>query len=218
MDLTAADINEQQFHDAWRGYRQEEVDDFLDRVAEVVERVQRENMALQQRVRELETVLASARKSEEAMKRTMTAAQRAAEEAIAKARGRAEQLIDEAEEHARRADNEVKQRVAAGEIEVRRRTLEAEQEHNLKRTELDARIDRLLAFEADLKGRLQAFMRQQLRELDSLLKEAAPPAFKDETKVEPRGAGEIALDEMEGGRAEESRTGSPEQTASSDTS
>jgi cell division initiation protein len=212
MDLTAADINEQQFHDAWRGYRQEEVDDFLDRVAEVVERVQRENMALQQRVRELETVLATARKSEEAMKRTMTAAQRAAEEAIAKARGRAEQLITEAEEHARRAGNEVKQRVAAGEIEVRRKTLEAEQEHNLRRTELDARIDRLLAFEADLKGRLQAFMRQQLRELESLLKEATPPAFEDE-------AAEIALDDRaEEGRADKSRSGSPEQAATSDTS
>lgn len=214
MDLTAADINEQQFHDAWRGYRQEEVDDFLDRVSEVVERIQRENMALEQRVRELETVLATARKSEQAMKRSMAAAQRAADEAIAKARARAEQLIGEAEERARRADNEVKQRIAAGEIEVRRRTLEAEQEHNLRRTELDARIDRLLAFEADLKGRLQAFMRQQLRELDSLLKEAAPPAFAEEKPAE------IALDDAaEEGRAEETRAeGTKEQTASSDAS
>ncbi|MBA3629434.1 MAG: DivIVA domain-containing protein, partial [Actinobacteria bacterium] len=27
MDLTAQEIQDKQFHDAWRGYRQEEVDD-----------------------------------------------------------------------------------------------------------------------------------------------------------------------------------------------
>ncbi len=54
MDLTARDIHEKQFHDAWRGYNQEEVDDFLDKVAEVVDLLQRENVAVLGRVRELE--------------------------------------------------------------------------------------------------------------------------------------------------------------------
>jgi DivIVA domain-containing protein len=184
MDLTAADINEQQFHDAWRGYNQEEVDDFLDRVAEVVDRIQRENLALEQRVRELEGVLADARKSEEAMKRTIGAAQRAAEEAIAKAKSRAEQLIGEAEERTRRADNEVKERIAAGELEARRKTLEAEQEHTLRRRELEVAVDRLRAFESDLKGRLQGFLRQQLRELDALLTESEPPLTGSEASQE----------------------------------
>ena len=38
MDVSARNIHEKQFHDAWRGYSQEEVDDFLDRVAETLDR------------------------------------------------------------------------------------------------------------------------------------------------------------------------------------
>ena len=57
MDVTPKDINEKQFSDAWRGYNQEEVDDFLDRVAEAVETTQRESEALRERNLELEQAL-----------------------------------------------------------------------------------------------------------------------------------------------------------------
>ncbi len=168
MDLTARHIHEKQFHDAWRGYNQEEVDDFLDKVAETLDRLQRENRALQARIRELDQVVATSRDTEEMLKKTLVTAQQAAEEAIASAKAKAEQLLTEAEQRAIRANEEAKEKVAAAEVEARRKSLEADREHQLKRRDLDANIEKLRAFESELKQRLTAFMQQQLRALESL--------------------------------------------------
>ncbi len=157
MDLTAKEIHEKQFHDAWRGYNQEEVDDFLDRVAESLERLQRDNRALQQRVQELDQMVAASRSTEEMLKKTLVTAQKAAEEAIANARARAEQLIGEAEERARRAADEAAQRTA-----------EAERTHAERKRQLDDSVERLQAFQNDLKQKLVTFLEAQLRSLDSL--------------------------------------------------
>lgn len=157
MDLTARDVQEKQFHDAWRGYNQEEVDDFLDRVAEALDRVGRENMSLRQRIGELDQAVSASRNTEEMLKKTLVTAQRAAEEAIATAKAKAEQLINEAEERSRRASDE-----------ATRRNAEAEREHANKRRELEDSLTRLKAFEGELKLRLKTFLDQQQRALDQL--------------------------------------------------
>ena len=157
MDLTARDVQEKQFHDAWRGYNQEEVDDFLDRVAEALDRVGRENASLRQRIGELDQAVSASRNTEEMLKKTLVTAQRAAEEAIATAKAKAEQLINEAEERSRRAADD-----------VNRRSAEAERDHANKRRELDDSLNRLKAFEGELKLRLKTFLDQQQRALDQL--------------------------------------------------
>lgn len=157
MDLTARDVQEKQFHDAWRGYNQEEVDDFLDRVAEALERVGRENASLRQRIGELDQAVSASRNTEEMLKKTLVTAQRAAEEAIATAKAKAEQLINEAEERSRRASDD-----------ANRRNAEAERDHANKRRELDDSLSRLKAFEGELKLRLKTFLDQQQRALDQL--------------------------------------------------
>ena len=168
MDLTARDIHDKQFHDAWRGYDQEQVDEFLDRVAETVEAVRNENRALERRVGELEGAVAASRSTEEMLKKTLVSAQTAAEEAISKAKARADQLIVEAEERARRADEAAKERSANLETEIRRRMLEADREHTTRKRDLDASIQRLRAQETELKDRLKGFLDQQRRALESL--------------------------------------------------
>jgi cell division initiation protein len=50
MELGAKEIKEKQFRDAWRGYNQDDVDDFLDRVAEAMDALQREIAALRERL------------------------------------------------------------------------------------------------------------------------------------------------------------------------
>lgn len=155
--MSAREIHEKQFHDAWRGYNQEEVDDFLDRVAATLDRVQRENQALQQRVKDLDQTVAASRDTEEMLKKTLVTAQRAAEEAIATAKAKAEQLIGEAEERARTAQ-----------AEAERQAAEVEQQHTARRRDLDAEIERLRAFEGELKQRLKAFLDEQLRSLERL--------------------------------------------------
>ncbi|HEX2051068.1 MAG TPA: DivIVA domain-containing protein [Actinomycetota bacterium] len=168
MDLTARDVNEKQFHDAWRGYNQEEVDDFLDRVAETLERLQRENAALQQRISELDQAVAGSRDTEEMLKKTLVTAQHAAEEAVAKAKARAGELVAEAEERLRRVDEEIETRVAHAEEESRTKIAQAERDLDRARRELDERSTRIADFEAEAKTRLKAFFEQQLAALEAL--------------------------------------------------
>ena len=164
MDLTARDVHEKQFHDAWRGYNQEEVDDFLDLVAENIDRLLRENHSLQRRISELDKTVSQSRNTEEMLKKTLLSAQKAANEAIATARAKAEQLITEAELGARRTGEEAHRRVA-----------ELDREHDARKRELTASIQQLEAREAELKARLGAFLEQQRRSIESLATGTIPP-------------------------------------------
>ena len=175
MDVTPKQINEKQFRDAWRGYSQEEVDDFLDRVAEALENTQQENQSLRMRNRELEKALSTTREAEEMLKKTLVTAQRAAEEAIAKAKAKAEQLVAEAEKRARGANEEARQIIEAAESDARRRTIDIERQAENRRRELDAAISRLSAYQSDLQTKLRAFLEEQQRNLDALL-ESEPPS------------------------------------------
>ena len=168
MDLSAREIHEKQFHDAWRGYNQSEVDDFLDRAAEALDRLQRENQDLKDRIAELDQAMAASRDTEEMLKKTLVTAQRAAEEAIANAKTKAEEMIAEAEAHAKRTDTESRERLARAEAESRRKVEDADREAAERRRALDDRIGKLTAFERDARQRLKAFYEQQLRALDAL--------------------------------------------------
>jgi cell division initiation protein len=172
--VTAREINEKQFHDAWRGYNQEEVDDFLDRVAEAIALLQRENDALRERVAELDEKVETAKTSEEMLKKTLESAQVAAQEAIATARTKAQEIVSDAEERAQKARDELKERVETAEAEVRRRTEEIEREQEGRRHEIQESVDRLQAYEADLKRKLHSFLEQQSAALEIL--EAPEPA------------------------------------------
>jgi cell division initiation protein len=168
MELTGRDIHEKQFHDAWRGYNQSEVDDFLDKVAEAVDRLQRENDDLRQRMQELDQAVAASRDTEEMLKKTLITAQRAAEEAIANAKQHAAELVAEAEERAGRMDTEARERLGQAAEEARRKNAELERTASERRRDLDARIEKLHALEADVRQRLKAFFDQQLRALETL--------------------------------------------------
>jgi cell division initiation protein len=168
MELTAREIHEKQFHDAWRGYNQAEVDDFLDRVAETLDRIHRENLDLTQRITELDQAVAASRDTEEMLKKTLVTAQRAAEEAIANAKAKAEEIITQAEERVRRTETEARDRIVHAENESRRKAGESERDLTARKRELDERIDKLRLFETDIKKRLKTFLEQQLRALDAL--------------------------------------------------
>jgi cell division initiation protein len=186
MDLTAQHVLQKQFHDAWRGYNQEEVDDFLDRIAETLTRLERENTALHARLRELDQMVETSRSTEEMLKKTLVTAQKAAEDAIGTARTKAEQLVAEAEERARRANDELKTRVATAEDDVRRKTAELEREQEARKREIQTSVDRLEAFETEIKRRLKSYLEQQLRSLDTLVEKQQVPRVP--SGPEPGGA------------------------------
>jgi cell division initiation protein len=216
MDLTARDIHEKEFHDAWRGYNQEEVDDFLDRIAEVLDRIQHENQTLQARVKELDQAVSASRDTEEMLKKTLVSAQQAAEEAIATAKAKASDLITEAEERARRSIEEATERVQTAEAEARRKTLEAEREHQVRRAELDANIARLQALENELKGRIKGFLDQQAEALQGLEIAGPPPDIRGPRAARTETAGEAG--DADGAQEGEAGAGDPGATAASESS
>ena len=139
MDVSARDIEQVEFHDAWRGYNQTEVDDFLDQVVETVERLTRENDALRARLGEIESSAESARVSEETMKKTLLAAEQTARDTIAEARAEAERMLGE----------------ASSGLDGRK-------------NELESSLSSLQRFESETKERLRHILEEQLRALDSL--------------------------------------------------
>src|SRR5687767_10262713 len=145
MDVSARDIEQVEFHDAWRGYNQAEVDDFLDQVGETVERLTRENDSLRARLQEIESSVESARVSEEMMKKTLVAAEQTARETVAEARSQAEQMLNEA---------------SAG-LDGRRH-------------ELEAALASLQRFEAETEQRVREVLEQELGALDSLTERPDP--------------------------------------------
>jgi cell division initiation protein len=168
MDLTSREVHEKQFHDAWRGYNQSEVDDFLDRIAEALERATRENEDLKARVAELDQAMAASRDTEEMLKKTLLTAQRAAEEAIANAKAKAEELISEADAHVQRSEKEARERLSQADAEARRKSAEWERESSARRRDLDERIEKLRLIESDIRQRLKAFLDQQMRAVEAL--------------------------------------------------
>jgi DivIVA domain-containing protein len=200
MELTSEEVNDKQFHDAWRGYNQGEVDDFLDRVGETIDRLQRENADLTTRVAELDQAVAASRETEEMLKKTLVTAQQAAEEAIAKARAQAQELINEAEARVRSSESEVRERLDHAEAEARRRAADSERDLSMKQRESEERIAGLRAMESNVKRRLHAFLEQQLRALEALEADVTPPATRpagaargSEEQAEPGAGGRGAV-------------------------
>jgi cell division initiation protein len=175
MEVGPRDVYEKQFNDAWRGYDQEEVDDFLDKVAEALDETQRENADLTERVRTLEESVATAREAEEMLRTTLATAQQAAEEAMAKAKSKADQLIGEAEERARASTDEAHERVASLESDLKRKARESERHLEQRTRELGDSIARLEAREGELKRKLKEFLEREQVALEALADHAAAP-------------------------------------------
>ena len=168
MDLGPHDIHEKQFHDAWRGYSQEEVDDFLDRVADVLEQTQRANESLTERVRELEGQLASASEGEQMLKKTLVTAQQHAEEAMAAARAHADKILAEATERGRSVTEDARTKASAIESDARKRTQDAVRAGEQRKRDLETSIEKLRTLEAETKQKLKSFLDSQQRMLNSL--------------------------------------------------
>lgn len=86
-----------------RGYRADEVDDFIDACVETVETLQRENETLNQKMKVLADKLVEYRNEEDSIRAALLSAQRTGDIIIREAKDQAEQILQEAQEKARRA-------------------------------------------------------------------------------------------------------------------
>jgi DivIVA domain-containing protein len=167
---TSLDVQNKKFTRAMRGYAIDEVDAFLDEVAEELGRLRK----AQQRA--VDQGMGKA--DEEAIARALVTAQRVAEQTVGDAKAEAETIILEAE--ARADDTTEAAKLRAREI-VEAAEMQAQQvreQLGQRRRELEKSIQALQAFEGDYRGRLRACVEDLMTTLDSTEPSGpvAPPA------------------------------------------
>ncbi|MBX6352201.1 MAG: DivIVA domain-containing protein [Thermoflavifilum sp.] len=119
MPLSPLDIHNKEFSRAFRGYDEDEVDDFLERVIQDYEGLIRQNKELEEKIEQLEERLRHFQNLEESLSKSIIVAQETAEEVKANARKEAQLIIKEAEKNADRIISEAlnKSRKIALEVE-----------------------------------------------------------------------------------------------------
>jgi cell division initiation protein len=101
MKLTPLDIRHKEFKRGMRGYADEEVDEFLDEVADEYERLFKENIDLSERLESLEDKVKQYRRIEETLQKTLVSAQQSAEELKTNATKESQLILRDAELKAR---------------------------------------------------------------------------------------------------------------------
>lgn len=119
MPLTPLDIHNKEFSKTFRGYDEDEVNEFLDQVIKDYEMIIRDKRELENQVQEMQEKLKHFSSIEETLNKSIVVAQEAAEEVKSSAQKEAKLIIREAEKNADRIVNEAlsKARKIALEIE-----------------------------------------------------------------------------------------------------
>ena len=97
MKLTPLDIHHKEFRHAIRGYSEEEVDAFLDEVADEFERLFKENIDLSEKLEAANAKVREYQSMEVTLNNTLVAAQRSAEDITARANEEATTMLRDAE-------------------------------------------------------------------------------------------------------------------------
>ncbi|MFC4103897.1 DivIVA domain-containing protein [Paenibacillus xanthanilyticus] len=106
MPLTPLDIHNKEFSRSFRGYDEDEVNEFLDLVIKDYESLIRENKELQNQALALQEKLNHFSNIEETLSKTIIVAQEAADEVKNNAKKEAQLIVKEAEKNADRIINE----------------------------------------------------------------------------------------------------------------
>jgi cell division initiation protein len=111
VPLTPLDIYNKEFKSSFRGYQQDEVDEFLDEVRRDYEALLLENEDLKQQLAGVGERIEQYKKLEETLKNTLVVAQATADEVRQAARKEADLIIREAEARAKELVEEAEERV-----------------------------------------------------------------------------------------------------------
>ncbi|MDH4140298.1 MAG: DivIVA domain-containing protein [Coriobacteriia bacterium] len=122
MKLTPLDIHHKEFRHSLRGYSEEEVDAFLDEVADEFERLFKENIDLSEKLEAAREQVRQYQEQEHTIRNTMIAAQRSADDIVSKATGESASVLRDAELKAKEIIHNAlqqKQKVAAELIRIK---------------------------------------------------------------------------------------------------
>ncbi len=95
--ITPLDIENKEFRRGIRGYKEDEVDDFLDDLKDDFENLYKENIELKDKINMLSDQISKFKSMEDTLKNTLIVAQNTAEEVGMSASKKAQLIIEEAE-------------------------------------------------------------------------------------------------------------------------
>jgi DivIVA domain-containing protein len=197
-------VRDVRFAEQWRGYRTDEVDEFVEQVAEALDQLEGRLEEAAQR-----TALAERRLDErgpdEDLRRTLILAQRTADAALEEAKAEAARMVADAEETARSILTHLEERKARIEGEIEARISVELGQLGDRRAELEADVERLVAYVEDHRCRLA----QELRAHLGWLEKAGPleplPAALERPELpdgRPTLRSDTAAEEVVGGPAD----------------
>lgn len=109
--ITPMDIENKEFKKGFRGYNEEEVDEFLDTVKEDFENLYRENLDLKEKLKLYQEQVSRYKTIEETLNKTLVTAQAAAEDTCTAANKKAKSVVEEAEVKAKQIIANANERV-----------------------------------------------------------------------------------------------------------
>ncbi|MDD3839352.1 MAG: DivIVA domain-containing protein [Clostridia bacterium] len=111
MTITPMEIHNKEFSRSFRGYNDDEVDEFLDKVVADYEKMYKENMEIKDKLALIDDQIKSYKKMESALKETLITAQKTADEVTNNAHQKSELIISEAEQKAKQIIEEANKEV-----------------------------------------------------------------------------------------------------------
>ncbi|MCK9217869.1 MAG: DivIVA domain-containing protein [Firmicutes bacterium] len=96
--LTPMDIRNKEFKKGFRGYNEDEVDIFMDKIVAEFEKTYKENVELKDKINTFNERLDSYAEMEKTLQSTLIVAQRTSEDIVANARKEADLILKETEE------------------------------------------------------------------------------------------------------------------------
>ena len=156
MPLTAEDIQAQQFHVRFRGFDVEDVDAFLERVAEDFLILSEKNQQLNEQVKNLSKEIDSYKTRERTFQDAILTAQKIADEMKKNSQEKADTELT-------KARNEADEILTKARVEARH----IEEDANAEITLLEANLDRLKGDKARIVDNLRSFLKANLENLEN---------------------------------------------------
>jgi cell division initiation protein len=182
MKLTPLDIHHKEFRNSLRGYNPEEVDDFLDDVADEFERLFKENIDLSEKLEAASARVRAYADMERTLQNTMVAAQVSADDMRARAEADATRLVAEAESKA--------QEIVSAALEDKQRSVGEYARLKASEDEFRARFRRMLE---DYLGNVEPPAAGEGSAPETLSEPAVMPDAEPEIVAEPETEPEPAV-------------------------
>ncbi|MGX8176160.1 DivIVA domain-containing protein [Exiguobacterium artemiae] len=149
MPLTPLDIHNKEFTRKFRGYDEDEVNEFLDQVIKDFELLLRENRQQQEVIQNMQSRVDYFSSMEETLNKSIIVAQEAAEEVKANATKEASLIVKQAEREAEQLQDSAQRRAQRTDFEVEQMRKKIELYRNRFKVLIDAQMELLTSHDWD---------------------------------------------------------------------